>query len=270
MSEATQQIPTTNTRPEIVVSFETKLKMRTGYIKGLAMFHQQVAAPKENGHVSFKSTHYDYVLLEDLIAAINTGIKGTGLAWLQDTKTEENAVSVRTIILHEDGYIYESSWVTIKTSGKAQDIGSAMTYAKRYSLGTAFGVSSESDDDGQKANSGTQSQNTNSNQSGQSNGNQNYRGSATKKASDNQVKMIYVQFGIAAKRTGKDSNQLSHEYLVKHKLSDFRELTSQDASNLIGKMKDKNDAEEKAQASQLNGNQQPQNNPGADPFAGIN
>ncbi|MBQ0836073.1 ERF family protein [Lactiplantibacillus pentosus] len=268
MSEAIDQTP------ETASDFKEKLNLRILYGKGLASFRQKVKAPKKNGHVNYHTkagqTAYDYVLLPDLIQAIDDGIKDTGLAWIQDSKTEQNSVSVRTIIFHDGGYIYESSWITIKTSGQAQDIGSAMTYAKRYSLGTAFGISSEPDDDGQQANNYRPSQNGNGNQAGSSNANQTYRGSANKKASDKQVKMIYAQFGIAAKRDGKDSDQLAHQFLVKKGISDFKELTSQDASNLIGKMKDKNDAEEKAQASQPNGNQQPQNNPGADPFAGTN
>lgn len=268
MSEAIANKPAETKRPELLVSYELKLKLRTAYIKGLVKFHQQVKSPKENGYVEYQDYHY--VKLEDLINSINNGLKDTGLTWLQDTKTEENVVSVRTIILHEDGHIYESSWVTIKTSGKAQDIGSAMTYAKRYSLGTAFGVSSEPDDDGQQANNYSPSQNGNGGQSGRSNSNHNYHGSTTKKASDKQVKMIYAQFSIAAKRDGKSSDQMAHQFLVKKGISDFREMTSQDASNLIGKMTAKNEAEEKAQKSQSDNNQPAQNNPATDPFAGAN
>lgn len=239
MSEATEQIPTANTRPEIVVSFETKLKMRTGYIKGLAMFHQQVAAPKENGHVSFKSTHYDYVLLEDLIAAINTGIKGTGLAWLQDTKTEENAVSVRTIILHEDGYIYESSWVTIKTSGKAQDIGSAMTYAKRYSLGTAFGVSSESDDDGQQANDNNQSKsNQNSGQRESYNAN---KPEQQNLATSQQVKRINQLFAEISKSEDINLTELRKSYLIRASVDNPNKLNPDAANGLTQELVDRLD-----------------------------
>jgi len=47
------------------------------FASALALFQQQVVAPKENGHVSYKSIKYDYVMLKDLIKAINEGIKET-------------------------------------------------------------------------------------------------------------------------------------------------------------------------------------------------
>lgn len=144
----------TDTTPKIEVDYQFKIKLQAEFNKGLALFRQQVSAPKKNGHVSYgrskgSSTKYDYVLLEDLIKAIDDGLKDTGLAWYQDCETAQGVVRVRTIVTHENGYSKSSSWLEFKTSGNPQDVGSSMTYAKRYSLGTTFGVSSEADDDAQ-------------------------------------------------------------------------------------------------------------------------
>ena len=100
-------------------------------------------------------TKYDYVTIDDLISSINHGIKGTGLSWQQEAKVEtqgqSSSISVRTIVRHENGYEYVSPWVTFVSSIAPQSIGSAITYAKRYSLSATFGINSETDDDAQQA-----------------------------------------------------------------------------------------------------------------------
>lgn len=142
---------------EIAQTLTTKedLKLRSDFFKGMSKFRGQVVAPKKNGHVDFTGkkgrTKYDYVLLDDLIDAIDKALKGTQLSWRQETTNSDGGVSVRTIIDCDTGFEYKSPWLALRTSGMPQDVGSAMTYAKRYSLGTTFGVSSEADDDGQEA-----------------------------------------------------------------------------------------------------------------------
>lgn len=136
------------------------IKLRASYAKSFNLFEQQVKAPSKNGHVDFTSkkggrTKYDYVTIDDLINSINHGIKGTGLSWQQeakvDTQGQSSSISVRTIVRHENGYEYVSPWVTFVSSIAPQSIGSAITYAKRYSLSATFGINSETDDDAQQA-----------------------------------------------------------------------------------------------------------------------
>ncbi|MFO1546579.1 ERF family protein [Lactiplantibacillus plantarum] len=234
MSEAVANKPVETSRPELVVNYELKLKMQTGYIKGLATFHQQVEPPSKNGYVKYQDYHY--VKLEDLINSINKGLKDTGLAWLQDTKTEENAVSVRTIILHEDGYIYESSWVTINTSGKAQDIGSAMTYAKRYSLGTAFGVSSESDDDGQQANNNQSNSDQNSGKRESYNANKTGQQNL---ATSQQVKRINQLFAEISKSENINLTELRKSYLIRASVDSPNKLNPDAANGLTQELVDR-------------------------------
>lgn len=135
------------------------IRLRADYAKAFNLFEQQVKAPSKNGHVDFTSkkgrTKYDYVTIDDLINSINHGIKGTGLSWQQEAKVEtqgqSSSISVRTIVRHENGYEYVSPWVTFVSSIAPQSIGSAITYAKRYSLSATFGINSETDDDAQQA-----------------------------------------------------------------------------------------------------------------------
>lgn len=164
MSEAIEE------RPEIISPDTERFEYRAAFNKSLAQFRQQVKAPKKNGHVDTGKYGYDYVLLDDLIKSIDDGIKDTGLSWRQEVEVNQGTIRVRTIISHSNGYDYDSPWITLSSGAKPQDIGSAITYAKRYSLGTTFGISSESDDDGEAAQQAKQ-QKQQSNQGRQQNNN---------------------------------------------------------------------------------------------------
>ena len=130
-------------------------ELKAKFNQELAEFHSKVKPPAKNGHVNYRTKagqkKYDYVRLEDLIKSIDEALKGTGLTWNQDSEVKNGAIRVRTSLLSSDGYEQVGSWLEIKTSGDPQSIGSALTYAKRYSLGTAFGINSETDDDGQQS-----------------------------------------------------------------------------------------------------------------------
>lgn len=163
MTEETKEVQIKNINANLEkdkLEFKMEMiKLRAGYAKSFNLFEQQVKAPSKNGHVDFTSkkgrTKYDYVTIDDLINSINHGIKGTGLSWQQEAKVEtqgqSSSISVRTIVRHENGYEYVSPWVTFVSSIAPQSIGSAITYAKRYSLSATFGINSETDDDAQQA-----------------------------------------------------------------------------------------------------------------------
>lgn len=130
-------------------------ELKAKFNQELAEFHSKVKPPAKNGHVNFRTKagqkKYDYVRLEDLIKSIDEALKGTGLTWNQDSEVKNGTIRVRTTLLSSNGYEQVGSWLEIKTGGDPQAIGSALTYAKRYSLGTAFGINSETDDDGEQS-----------------------------------------------------------------------------------------------------------------------
>lgn len=99
----------------------------------------------------FKS---EYVPLENVAEAITESATKHGLAFSQyATTTETGNVSVGTIVFHESGEFIEFPPLILKPENtKPQSIGSAITYAKRYSLSAVFGITSDKDDDGNKAN----------------------------------------------------------------------------------------------------------------------
>lgn len=116
--------------------------------KGMNTFRSQLKQPvKDAKNPFFKS---NYVTLEGVQNAIDAAIKGTGLAYTQIVKNDDSGnVGVETIITHESGQ-YLTTGVLVLRPEKAtpQGYGSTITYAKRYQLSSAFGVSSDVDDDG--------------------------------------------------------------------------------------------------------------------------
>lgn len=121
--------------------------------KALAKFRQQLKQPAKDGTNPYlKST---YVTLDGVIKAVDTALEGTGLSYIQEAATSDGLPAVRTVLFHEDGGTMASGWLSLplKNGATPQDVGSLLTYAKRYQLAAFFGVSSDVDDDGNSASS---------------------------------------------------------------------------------------------------------------------
>lgn len=113
----------------------------------LAKFRTQVAQPvKSADNPFFKSKYVD---LDGVVNSVDKGCEGTGLGWFQEVQAGENVVEIKTVITHGDGGYLVLGPVSMPVGGKkdAQAVGSATTYAKRYALAAAFGISSDVDDD---------------------------------------------------------------------------------------------------------------------------
>ena len=116
--------------------------------KGMNTFRSQLKQPaKDAKNPFFKS---NYVTLEGVQNAIDAAIKNTGLAYTQIVKNDDNGnVGVETIITHESGQYLTTGVLALRPEkATPQGYGSTITYAKRYQLASAFGVSSDVDDDG--------------------------------------------------------------------------------------------------------------------------
>lgn len=119
--------------------------------KALSLFRKQLVQPvKDAKNPFFKS---NYVTLDGVVKAIDDAIVGTGLSYNQETTSEGSNVKVATHITHESGQFMSFDGLSLPASkADPQGFGSAITYAKRYALAAAFGVTSDIDDDGNKAN----------------------------------------------------------------------------------------------------------------------
>ena len=101
---------------------------------------------KEANNPFFKSK---YASLANILDTIQKPLSECGLAISQFP----DANALTTIILHaESGEWMESSYVMpVAKQNDPQAMGSAMTYARRYALGSILNLNIDDDDDGEKA-----------------------------------------------------------------------------------------------------------------------
>lgn len=92
-----------------------------------------------------------YADLASCIDAVMNALNENGIMLMQPTHECEAGVIVETLFIHESGETLSSGKLHVPaTKHDAQGYGSAMTYARRYSLMSACGIAPE-DDDGNAA-----------------------------------------------------------------------------------------------------------------------
>lgn len=126
---------------------ETKAEL----FKAFANFKKKLKQPlKDANNPFFKSK---YVPLENVVQVVDEAMMDTGLSYTQEIEDlEEGYLRVDTIVLHESGEYMVIKGSKVKpVKNDPQSAGSATTYARRYSLSTAFGIASDPDDDGNGA-----------------------------------------------------------------------------------------------------------------------
>ena len=95
---------------------------------------------------------YNYADLADVIDAIRGSFGDNGLSIVQlPFGCDGRKVGIITRIMHESGQWIEGSLYMPTSDNKAQTIGSAITYGRRYSLSPMAGIASDDDDDGNTA-----------------------------------------------------------------------------------------------------------------------
>ncbi len=105
-------------------------------------------ALKTNTNPHFKSKYAD---LSACIEAVIDGLHGAGIALIQKQHPHEGGVCVETVFIHESGETLSAGLLTVPAAKQdPQGYGSALTYARRYSLMAACGIAPE-DDDGNAA-----------------------------------------------------------------------------------------------------------------------
>jgi hypothetical protein len=95
---------------------------------------------------------YKYVDLATVTAEILPLLAKSGLAWTTRPTFDDNGTFVLAYELrHISGEALAGWYPLPSASSRAQEIGSAITYARRYALCSVIGIAPDEDDDGQQA-----------------------------------------------------------------------------------------------------------------------
>ena len=88
-----------------------------------------------------------YAALDECLDAVDDALTENGIFMYQETSEDGVGVTVETVFLHESGEILRCGKLHVPASKQdPQGYGSALTYARRYSLMTATGIAGEDDD----------------------------------------------------------------------------------------------------------------------------
>lgn len=184
--------------------------------KALAQFQKEVVQPEKSAsNPHFKSK---YVPLDNVVKSIADTAPSHGLSYIQTTVTENDKAGVQTLLMHESGewMEFEPFLLPIGQKSTPQAVGSAITYARRYTLSSIFGIASETDDDGNTASDNAK----------------NNPASAPVMANKDQIGTLGKLVTQLAGMVSKDAKELSGKY----KLS--QTMTLEDAKISMARLKD--------------------------------
>lgn len=197
--------------------------------KALVAFHSEVGRITKDGTNPHLKNRY--ATIDQIIEEIRPVLASHGLFVMQlPSNSEAGEIQMVTRLYHVSGQWMESPSLKIKVDrNNAQGIGSAITYARRYSLTSFLGLNTGEDDDGHRA-SGGDKQQSNTSLLREKPTLQPPR-TAVKRISDAQRKKIFATAGeMGLKDT--EIKALVY-YLSKGKKDSVKDLTSEQASYTI-------------------------------------
>lgn len=114
--------------------------------KALSLFQGTVKTAKfDKVNPHFRSK---YATLTSLWETIRDPLKANGLAVVQTTVGNESGIVLQTMLMHSSGQFITSEMPLVMTKQDMQGMGSALSYARRYSLAAILGLVSDDDEDG--------------------------------------------------------------------------------------------------------------------------
>lgn len=111
-----------------------------------------------------------YASLDTGLNIVRSALSANNICFTQGTRLDGDLLVLETLLAHSSGEWMQSEYPVARFPVKQQELGSAMTYAKRYSLFALVGIAGEDDDDGNESKQSIQSSNARKPMNGQNNG----------------------------------------------------------------------------------------------------
>ena len=144
--------------------FEEKEKQRKLFMEAMASASVEIPKITTNKEVYDKDSKpiYKYPDLATIVNNVKPVLAKHGLfvEFRSIPDFANSTMSTMLIVHHKDGYSYKSEIFTVRVRdmNDIQNLGSAVTYSKRYMFCSMFNICAESDDDGNKASGREQNQ----------------------------------------------------------------------------------------------------------------
>lgn len=131
---------------QTIVGMDAKqsLDAKLSLLKSFVQVKQALEQPSK----SKDGYGYKYADLNAVLTAIQKAIGGLDLAYIQQPVNETAKTGVENYIFNSKGAVIDfGSYLLDITKPQAQQYGSALTYCRRYSISSIFGIASEEDTD---------------------------------------------------------------------------------------------------------------------------
>ena len=115
------------------------------FIKAQAEF-ETIQFDKENPHF-----HSKYASLSAVLKATLPALNKYGISLMSPTQVVGEEIFVDTWLIHNGLIFARAQWPVGKVGTPPQQLGSALTYARRYTIQSVLGVVADDDDDGNAA-----------------------------------------------------------------------------------------------------------------------
>jgi hypothetical protein len=117
----------------------------------LSKFQGSVEPIQKSKTAKVGSYSYNYADLADINLKIKKPLSENGLGIVQRFIRSDKGAMLQTILTHSSGQ-WISSELPLQVFEKVQQLGSEITYLRRYTLSSLLGIVTDDDDDGKMAN----------------------------------------------------------------------------------------------------------------------
>ena len=117
----------------------------------LAKAQADFKTPKKTKTANVGQYTYTYADLQDVYDSVRQPLADNNLAITHLTQEFAGQLELVTMLVHQSGQWFKSIYPVKAATDQPQKVGSAMTYARRYTVSALLGIASEEDDDAQSA-----------------------------------------------------------------------------------------------------------------------
>lgn len=115
----------------------------------LAKAHAELTNPRKDAKADLGNYSYKYASLGAILDHVRPTLAANGLAVAQNVELIDGRVEVTTLLTHSSGGWMSFGPIAGPAGSSWQQLGSSITYGRRYALTAALGIAAEDDDDAQ-------------------------------------------------------------------------------------------------------------------------